>query len=90
MAKIEAHLYSNSLNHHPDIVFKLIADARTIDARKPSKATIKMLETKVEGIKKLEFAHSCKVITIDATQPLDEVLYKVKKELWEVLSQVDH
>jgi hypothetical protein len=83
MSKIEARMYKYIENNPPCIVFKLIADAKVIQARKPSMASTEMLEAKVEGIKNLQFAEGCRVVTIDATQPLDKVLFAIKREIWD-------
>ena len=82
MSKMEARFYANAEQNPPDVVFKLIAEATVIQARKPSAASLEMLEAKVEGIRKLKFAEGCRVITVDATQPLETVLFIIKKELW--------
>jgi thymidylate kinase len=83
MAKMEARVYAYAEKNPPDIVFKLVADAKIIEIRKPSKATLQMLEAKIEGIKQLKFSEVSRVVTVDATQPLDKVLFTIKKEIWE-------
>ena len=85
MSKMETRLYNYAERNPPNIVFKLIADARIIQERKPSLASTEMLESKIEGIKKLQFAEGCRVITIDATLPLNNVLSTIKKEIWNIL-----
>ena len=82
MAKKEAGMYTRFESHTPDLVFKLIADAKTIQARKQITARMEVLEAKVEGIRNLQFTEKCRVIPIDATQPLESILFQVKKEIW--------
>ncbi len=84
-AKIESRIYIKAENNPPDILFKLIADAEVVEARKPGETSLPKLEAKIAGIKNLSFNAHCKVITIDATIPLQEVLYQVKNELWRML-----
>ncbi len=83
IAQMEERVCTYAAQNPPDVVFKLVADAKTIADRKPSGATFEMLEQKIEGIKNLMFAEKCHVVTIDATQPLEKVLCNIKKEIWE-------
>jgi thymidylate kinase len=81
-ARKEAKTYKLTEDNPPDILFKLVADADVVAGRKPSKASLEMLELKIEGIKRLKFLHNCVVVTIDANQPLNEVILPIKKHLW--------
>ncbi|GAB2530090.1 nucleoside/nucleotide kinase family protein [Rufibacter soli] len=83
LARYEGSLYAKIANSSPDIAFKLIADARVVEARKPGETSLQMLENKIEGIKALTFPKQTKVVVIDASQPLEEVLLAIKKEIWE-------
>lgn len=82
-ARKEAKTYKLTEDNPPDILFKLIANADVVAARKPSNASLEMLELKIEGIKRLKFLHNCDVVTIDANQPLNDVILPIKKHLWE-------
>ncbi|MES2649748.1 MAG: hypothetical protein V4717_22915 [Bacteroidota bacterium] len=82
IAKLEAKMYDSFAASSPDILFKLVADARVIEARKPGQTSIEILKKKIEGIKNLQFNASCKVITINAEEPLEEVLKTIKKNIW--------
>ena len=84
-AKMESKIYILADNNPPDILFKLIADAQVVEARKPGETSLVKLEAKIAGIKQLKLNAPCKVITIDATIPLKEVLYSVKNEIWHTL-----
>ncbi|MBK0401921.1 hypothetical protein I5M27_02925 [Adhaeribacter sp. BT258] len=83
IAAYEARVYARAENTPPDAIIKLIADAEVVEARKPGETSLEKLETKIAGIKKLQFGKSCKTITIDATQPLQQVLTSVKQNIWE-------
>ncbi|HET9485933.1 MAG TPA: hypothetical protein VFO54_00780 [Chryseosolibacter sp.] len=85
MAKIESRVYAEAENHPPDIVFKLIADAEVVERRKPGETSMEKLRTKINGIKQLRFKDNCKVVTIDATRPLSEVLNVIKQNIWNAL-----
>jgi 2-C-methyl-D-erythritol 4-phosphate cytidylyltransferase len=63
----------------------LIADAEVVEKRKPGETAIEKLEEKINGIKALRLEDSCKVVTVDATRPLLEVLSTVKTEIWQLL-----
>ncbi|MFC5269488.1 hypothetical protein [Adhaeribacter terreus] len=83
LAKYEASIYARAENTPPDAIIKLIAAAEVVEARKPGETSLEKLETKIAGIKKLQFGKTCKTITIDATQPLQQVLTTVKQNIWE-------
>ncbi len=82
VAKLEAKVYAFAGNHPPDIVFKLVADAKVVEARKPGETPLPLLTAKIAGVKQLTFAKPCKVVTVDAAQPLQQVLFTTKKEIW--------
>lgn len=82
MSRMEARAYEMASQTLPDVVFKLIADAEVVEARKPGLTKLEVLEQKIEGIKRLQFEGS-DVVTVDATQPLEKVLYTIKKKIWE-------
>lgn len=85
LAKWECAVYSSLERQPPDVVFKLIADADVVEKRKPGETSLERLTSKINGIRQLEFKHPCKVVAVDATKPLAEVLYLVKKEIWSML-----
>lgn len=82
MSKIEANVYAFAEKHPPQLLIKLIADAKVVEARKPGETSLDKLEMKIAGVKSLRYAASCRVVTINASLPLEEVLLRVKKELW--------
>ncbi len=81
MSRSEASVYQYAEKHAPDVVFKLVADAHVIKTRKPRMVGADILQTKVDGIKALHFPKS-HMVTIDAAQPLTDVLQAIKKEIW--------
>jgi len=85
LAKVESKVYEQAENNPPDILFKLIADAEVVEQRKPGETSLEKLNAKISGIKELKLNERCRVITVDAAQPLPEVLYVIKKELWKIL-----
>lgn len=82
LARKEAKTYQLAEDNPPDIVFKLIADAEVIAARKPSKASLGTLELKIDGVRRLKFADECNVVTIDANRALPDVVISIKADLW--------
>jgi thymidylate kinase len=83
IARMEARVYALAERTPPDLLFKLIADAKVVEARKPGEISLEMLEAKIAGIKKLKVAGTGKVITINANEPLDTVLCTIKNKIWE-------
>lgn len=84
-ARMEATVYKKAELTPPDILIKLIADAEIVEKRKPGETAIEKLEDKINGIRSLRMKDSCKVVTVDATMPLSEVLTTVKHEIWQIL-----
>lgn len=83
LSSLEAKIYAKAENNPPDVLFKLIADASIVEARKPNETPLESLKKKIEGVKKIQF-RNCEVVTVDAAQPFDVVLSEVKKKIWEV------
>jgi thymidylate kinase len=83
MAKKEAGIYKQFEETTPDIIFKLIAEAEVVEARKPGETPLEILKAKIEGVKQLNFPDSCEVITVNAEEPLEKVLFTIKKKIWE-------
>ena len=81
-AKIESWIYAQAARTPPDVVFKLIAEAAVVEARKPGECTRELLERKIESIKSLHFPAPCQSVRMDAAQPLHQVLTIIKEETW--------
>ncbi|GEO08176.1 hypothetical protein [Segetibacter aerophilus] len=82
IAKKEASIYALAEANPPDLLFKLIANAEVVEARKPGEHSLETLEKKIAGFKNMEISGKCKVVSIDAARPLEEVLFIAKKEIW--------
>lgn len=85
VAKMESGIYAQAENYPPDILFKLVAGAEVVEKRKPGETSIEKLSAKINGVQQLKFKATCRVITVDAEKPLNEVLCIVKKEIWNML-----
>lgn len=85
IAEREARIYAQAGDQLPDVIFKLITDPEVSERRKPGENSTEKLRRKISGVNQLEFKNTCKVIAIDATKPLHEVLYIIKKEIWSML-----
>ncbi|HTF31457.1 MAG TPA: hypothetical protein VK625_21515, partial [Flavitalea sp.] len=84
VARIESNTYTHSLNHSPDILFKLVDDHP--EKRRPEETVLVDNDPELAaGIEQLSFNNKCKVILVDAAKPLNEVLYTIKKEIWNIL-----
>jgi hypothetical protein len=83
LAKKEKSAYDFLHQNPPDIIFKLIADVNIIAARKPNETSLNMLNKKLQGIKDLQFPGHCKIVEINANLPLTEVLFEIRKNIWE-------
>ena len=68
----------------PDIVIKLNITPEVALARK-SETPSEIVHKKVAAVQALKFPHQTTVITVDAEQPLDNVLVKAKRAVWNSL-----
>lgn len=68
----------------PDIVIKLNITPEVAKARKAGTPS-EMVHKKVAAVQALKFPHQTTVITVDAEQPLDQVLVTAKRAVWESL-----
>lgn len=84
-ARQESKTYARAQETPPDLVFKLIADASIVESRKPGETSLKKLEAKISGIKQVQFGDACKVVTVDTSRPLSEVLSTIKSEIWKAM-----
>jgi thymidylate kinase len=83
MARKEYRIYKLFEQETPDLIFKLIASARVIEARKPGETSIETLQQKIEWVQKITFPESCEVITVNAEDPLEKVMLTIKRKIWE-------
>ena len=82
LSRLEANEYRKAEANPPDLLIKLIADASIVEQRKPGETLLEKLEAKIEGIKQLQMNGECTVLTIDASQSLQDVLYQVREAIW--------
>jgi len=78
---LEEKKYQEIIKIAPDIVFKLHVPLEVAMQRKPDH-NVENIKQKAEITSQLRFAES-KVVDIDASQPLIEVLNSVKQVVWE-------
>ncbi len=81
-ARAELKLFSEVASLPPDLVVKLIVSPEVAHARKPDH-NIEKMRRKAEITEALAFP--CRIVEIDANQPLDEVILQVKRAVWEAI-----
>lgn len=82
----EAAVYARAQQNPPDVLFKLVAEASVVEARKPGETPLEILQAKISGIKALTYPEACKVMLIDAAQPFETVIGSIKHEIWASIS----
>ncbi len=82
-ARLEQKRFERFRQLQPDLVIKLSISVEVAFARKPVYSPDDIRQ-KVEIVEKLSFP-GAKVVTIDATQPLEQVKKQVTKVVWETL-----
>jgi hypothetical protein len=80
LREFEARSYGLAQRLAPDLVIKLEAPPNVLALREPS-MDVDVIAQRVVALRQLRFPNST-VVSIDATQPLDEVLRQVKHEIW--------
>lgn len=86
LARREAGAYEYLQQNPPDIIYKLIADVEVIAARKPGQTGRDVLTRKLESIRALTFSPPCRVVTINANRPLQEVLTGIRENIWNAIN----
>ena len=81
LRRFEARSYARARQLPPDLVIKLEATPAVIAAREPAMDR-DVIKARVAGVRALNFP---RVVTIDATQPLSEVIAQAKREVWRLL-----
>ncbi|MBF8964678.1 hypothetical protein I0P70_15620 [Pontibacter sp. FD36] len=82
-ADLEMKKFRQVRDYDADLVFRLLVSPEVACARKPEHNT-DMIKLKCENISKISFGSS-QVIDIDADQPYEQVLLRVKQVIWENL-----
>jgi thymidylate kinase len=83
LRKWEARTYALAQRLPPDLVIKLIVTPETIARREPDMDAA-VIEKRIEAIPRLAFS-APHVVSIDAEQPLTDVIRAVKQEIWRIL-----
>jgi thymidylate kinase len=81
-AKLEFKCYEKFISFQPDLVIKLSVSEEVALARKPGDITAEIFKHKNKVLQELKFGQSTKVVTVDADQPLTEVIRRAKEIIW--------
>ena len=83
-ARREETAYADMERTAPDLVVKLRLPAEVALRRKPDTPPAR-LHRKLEVVRLLRFPPSTRVVEVDATLPLEQVLLRVKRAVWEAI-----
>jgi len=83
LRRFEAGAYALARTLPPDLVIKLDAPADTLAQREPDMDR-GVIRERVEAVRRLAFP-GARVVRVDATQPLADVIRAVKGEIWGML-----
>jgi thymidylate kinase len=79
----EAHVYALAERLPPDLVIKLIVTPETATRREPA-MHVEVVRERIAVVPQLRFS-GARVISVDAEQPLADVIAAVKREIWRSL-----
>jgi thymidylate kinase len=83
LRRLEASAYALSHRLRPDLVIKLDVLPETAARREPDMDPA-LIDRRVADLRRLTF-RGARVITVDAEQPLKDVIRAVKREIWRLL-----
>ena len=83
LRRVELRSYALARRLPPDLVIKLEAPPETLALREPS-MDHRVIQERVNALQRLRFPGT-RVVRVDATQPLDDVLRAVKAAVWSML-----
>lgn len=83
LRRLEASAYFLAQRLPPDLVIKLQVTPETALSREPDMDP-SIVRDRIETLRHLTFA-ARRVVTIDAEQPLPNVIYRIKSEIWNLL-----
>ncbi len=83
LRRFEAGAYALANRLPPDLVLKLATPAETLAQREPTMDR-RLIQDRARHLHQLAFP-GARVVTIDASQPLDAVIRAVKAEVWRLL-----
>jgi hypothetical protein len=83
LRQLEASAYALAQRLPPDLVIKLIVTPETVARREPDMDSM-IVEKRIEAIPRLTFS-STHVVSVNAEQPLVDVIRAVKENIWRML-----
>jgi hypothetical protein len=83
LRRFEASVYEMAQRARPDLVIKLQVGRDTVIQREPQMVK-SIIDQRIAWLNELTFA-STRVVSIDATRPLEEVHRKAKRAIWNIL-----
>jgi thymidylate kinase len=83
LQRFESRAYSLAQRLPPDLVIKLIVPPEVCARREPDMDQAVIMQ-RIAAIPRLTFS-GARVVSIDAQQPLAEVIRAVRKEVWQIL-----
>lgn len=83
LRRFETSAYALARRLPPDLVLRLDVRAETAAGREPDMAP-DLIRQRIADLRRLTFA-SARVATVDAEQPLENVIRTVKQEIWKLL-----
>lgn len=86
LARWEFASYRPGTQTAPDLVLELIVSPEVSVARRPDEMTLETARAKTESIRSLTFPPATRVVELDADRPLEEVLLRARRAVWEVIA----
>lgn len=83
LRRFESSVYGLAQHVPPDLVLKLLVGPETVARREPDMSP-ELVERRIAWLNELRFA-GARVVSVDARQPLEEVVRVVKREIWSLL-----
>ena len=83
MRRFEASAYALSRRLRPDLVIKLDVLPQTAARREPDMDPV-LISRRIADLRRLTFS-GARIVTVDAEQPLKDVIRAVKREIWRLL-----
>jgi len=83
LKRFEASVYEMAQRARPDLLIKLQVGRETVVQREPQMVK-SIIDQRIAWLNELTFS-STRVVSIDATRPLEEVHRKAKREIWSIL-----
>ena len=84
LAEYEHNIYSGQKYGSPDLLIKLLVDPN-VSIERGEEASVDYLKRRMKAVDAIDFKNSCKVVTIDASGPVEQVTRDISREIWKVL-----